>query len=112
MRTIILLQILLLILCKLITAGFRSPATHQCGALMAKLFIMETLSVVKDILQKQLAEVEDFMIKEMTCGASVRKLEKWEKDFAKWKMSNGFHTADDCESIAATIRMRIDGETV
>lgn len=63
-------------------------------------------------LQLQLDQVEVFMISEMNCGANLRKIEKWEKDFAAWKSKNGFHLADDCDSVMDTIRMRMEGENV
>lgn len=60
-------------------------------------------------LHQLLTEVEGLMISEMNCGASLPKLEKWEKTFATWKTTHGFSEGDDCESIADTIRMRLEG---
>lgn len=63
-------------------------------------------------LQKQLAIVDRFMLSEMKCGASLSKLEKWEKEWDAWKAANGFHRSDDCATVSATIKMRMEGELV
>jgi hypothetical protein len=50
-------------------------------------------------LEQLSKQAEEFMIREMNCGANLPKLEQYENDFAAWKVANGFHHADDCESI-------------
>lgn len=69
-------------------------------------------TIDKEKLQQQLDEVNMLMLQEMVADGCLRKIEKFEEDFAAWKVANGFHTADDCDTIAATIEMRIAGELV
>lgn len=63
--------------------------------------------MTKKILKALKSQVEDFMIKEMNAGASLPKLEKWEKDWAAWKIKNGYHLADDCEYVCADIEEKL-----